>query len=487
MQLLRRLGKRPAAPKGSGEARVQLPCDPGRRPVAEPGEPAVVEGFGREREARLGLEVAERPEGGRLARGVAKRAQRVEGLEQHRACGCGVAVFPLRVADEQPRQCRPAAVGGALLRPQCELQGGLGPRIALAHQQDQPHPLLRSRSCRGVARPARKALGPRVVALRFGEPVELYGEVGPSQGEAGELRPRSPLSGAPAARESLGPLQLGPGSLQITHRRPCLREVAPHGDLIGHGACVSVDPRGLGERRDRRGIIAPAHGEQPEVVQHERRVHSVPALPVDRERLAIACGGRSVVALEARDVAEVDEVRRGGLGAVGPAVRGQRSLEGAARPRQVAQRLGDEAEVVLIGGQPAGVAGALSELRRPRVQLARASEVAAVLTHAPERSQGVPGGAVVPDALREVTRSREIRLCAVEFLGEVESGADVPRAAATPVLSAKTSKRRRLSRHAPSAASIPALPRASLPARRTLSAATFACRSPGDSERKRAT
>jgi len=55
-----------------------------------------------------------------------------------------------------------------------------------------------------------------------------------------------------------------------------------------------------------------------------------------------------------------------------------------------------------------------------------------------------------------------------------------------PAVSVRASKRRRLSRHARMAASIPALPRAALPARRRLSAETLAFCSLDDSERKRA-
>ena len=97
-------------------------------------------------------------------------------------------------------------------------------------------------------------------------------------------------------------------------------------------------------------------------MEHGRGVHAVTALPIGCERLAIARGGLRVVGFEACEVTEVDQVRRGGLGTVSAPVRGQRRLEGAARCRQVAQCLSDEAQVVLIGRQAAGVPRVLADL-----------------------------------------------------------------------------------------------------------------------------
>src|SRR3989454_11942270 len=146
---------------------------------------------------------------------------------------------------------------------------------------------------------------------------------------------------------------------------------------------------------------------------------------VDRERFAIALSGFSVVALEACDIGEVHEVGSGRFGATGGSIDGECGLERVACACQVSELLGHKPKVILIGRHPARVSASLAQPAGARVQLTRASHVAAILAHAAERADGVAGRAVVADALREVTRPAEVDLRTVVILRHVEPGADV--------------------------------------------------------------
>ena len=59
-------------------------------------------------------------------------------------------------------------------------------------------------------------------------------------------------------------------------------------------------------------------------------------------------GSGGVVALDLRELPEVIQGRRCLVGIASASARGQRRLEGAARPGRVAQLCGDYADVVLI-------------------------------------------------------------------------------------------------------------------------------------------
>src|SRR5206468_8985420 len=141
--------------------------------------------------------------------------------------------------------------------------------------------------------------------------------------------------------------------------------------------------------------------------------------------LAVLRLGGRIVPLEARDVAEVDEIRRRGLSAAVAPVRRQRRLECAARSHQVSQLLSDEAQVVLIGGHAASVPGSLAQRAGARVEISRPSQVAAVLAYAAQCPDRVACRAIVAYALGQLTRPVEVDLGAVVLLREVESSADV--------------------------------------------------------------
>src|SRR5207247_4718945 len=153
--------------------------------------------------------------------------------------------------------------------------------------------------------------------------------------------------------------------------RPRLGEVLARDDLLAQRPGLAVDAGRFLQRGDRRGIVSSPHSEKPEIVEHGGRIEAIAARPVDRERFSVAGRGLSVIAYETRDVAEVDQVCRRRLRAVGPAVRRGCRRDGAPRTGQVSQVLRAETEIVLIGSEPARVSGALAQWPSARVPLAR--------------------------------------------------------------------------------------------------------------------
>src|SRR5438445_4073340 len=163
---------------------MQLPCDGRGAMRGEPSGPTLVKGFRGQLESRLRLEVADGAESGRFAWSVAERVEGIERLNGSAPRGGRIAPMTLCVTDQQARQGRRPPI--APLRAQGEFEGSLRARVVLAHEPDEPQPLLRCRARRVVFRAARESLGACVVTLRFRKVVELRREVRSAHGEAGK-------------------------------------------------------------------------------------------------------------------------------------------------------------------------------------------------------------------------------------------------------------------------------------------------------------
>ncbi len=135
-------------------------------------------------------------------------------------------------------------------------------------EQQQRASLLRLGLTGGLGREPIEALGTRVQALGFGQRVQLEGQVSPRQHDAG-ARGRRRAGGIGAA---LRPTQLIPRALKITGRRERPGEIAPHGQLFGHGSGACVDRERLLQRGARGRVIAAAQLELAESVQRDRGV-----------------------------------------------------------------------------------------------------------------------------------------------------------------------------------------------------------------------
>ena len=110
--------------------------------------------------------------------------------------------------------------------------------------------------------------------------------------------------------------------------------------------------------------------------------------------------------------------------AAGHRVEGECPLEGEARLGEIAKRPGDEAQVVEVGRQAAGVAAAGADRHGLTIPLGRSRQLAAILVHAGQVAERVAQGAVVADRGREALRLAKPACGAVELACAVPAGAD---------------------------------------------------------------
>src|SRR5439155_26965420 len=97
----------------------------------------------------------------------------------------------------------------------------------------------------------------------------------------------------------------------------------------------------------------------------------------------------------------------------------------ATRFVRVTDAIREQPQIVVIGGAAASIPDALPQPERPRVPLARGSEVPPISSGTGERPQGVGFDANVPDTRGEHARALEVRARAVEPTLPQEAGSDV--------------------------------------------------------------
>src|SRR5438094_7561518 len=99
--------------------------------------------------------------------------------------------------------------------------------MVVSQQEQETETAFGVRSPASIAGATCQLNRPLVLALSFRECVELKGEIGAGERELSK-QPRCRVAGD----QSLGAAQLGQGTLEISHRSVCRRDVAPHGDLV---------------------------------------------------------------------------------------------------------------------------------------------------------------------------------------------------------------------------------------------------------------
>ena len=219
--------------------------------------------------------------------------------------------------------------------------------------------------------------------------------------------------------------QLVQGTLQLSRRGERAREVPPHRERVRERASAVVDRECLAERGPRRRVVAPAELDLAQPVQGGRRVGPLLARPPGREGVAIQPHGEREVAVHARQPREIDEIRRGNLVAAVMAVQRERGFELPACLIQVARRLRQEAEVIVVRRGAARVPDPLPQRERSDVSCLRRGEVPPILTYARERPDGVRLDPNVSYARGQQPRPVEIRHGAVHPAFGEQAGPDV--------------------------------------------------------------
>ena len=163
-------------------------------------------------------------------------------------------------------------------------------------------------------------------------------------------------------------------------------------------------------------VVAALQREQAERSGDRRGIHAIPVRAIERERRPVARIRLRVVAFEAREVPEIDQIRRRWLVASGGAVRRECAVERAARPVQVAELSRDEPQIVPVRRRAARVASARSDVRRAFVEIGRPSERATVGLDLGEGSDCVPHGPPVADRLRDLAGASQVMVGAVQLV-----------------------------------------------------------------------
>ena len=379
------------------QSRVQSPGDLRRDAIPQARERGAIQRLGGGGESRRGLErrqLARRRSGGDR---ISQSIQVGDGAPELLACSRGIAPLARHVAEREPGQRRRALVTGGQLRPQRGFEQLSRAHLIVAQQEQQGAALLRLRLAARVCRLVIQERRPDVQPLRLGQGIELHGEIG-----AGEYHAR-PRAGRCLERvgELLGAPQPVERTLQLARGRQCGGKLPANRERARERSGAVVDRQRIEQRRAGGPIVAAPQLELAQPVQRVRRIGPALVRPPGGEGVAVQGLRPGKVALLAREPGKVDEVRGGDFVPPVAPVQGQGSLELASGLVLITDVLRQQAEVVAIRGDAAGVADPLPQRERPHVPVPRAGQVSPIPTHPRQGPHGVRLDANVPDAGRE--------------------------------------------------------------------------------------
>ena len=329
---------------------------------------------------------------------------RLRHLTERKACQRGGALVPGR------------DLGAQCLLEQCP---GLG--VLIASEEELALSLARLCCALLISCLPVEQLGAGIQPVGLGEVVQLHRQVGPSECDARPCDGRRP----DRIRETLRAAEHVERRLKLTRRRECTGELASHRERVGERTGPVVNRQCVEQRGPRRGIVAATQLELAKPVQGVGLVGPLLARAPGRERVAVQRLGAREVAGRSREAGEIHQVGRRDLVAPVTPVELERRLELAACFVRVPGGLREQPQIVVIGGDAAGIPDALAQGEGVRVPLVRRGEIAAIRTRSGERAQGVRFDPNVPDRGGEGARALEVRARAVEPTLPQETRPDV--------------------------------------------------------------